>query len=114
MRQLASGMRQLAGTKTRYRRAHAAPLAGLISGRVECKTNSLSPKGAKGSCPACALSGLSGSRLPVSWGDAPGFHMEPRCGKILRTPQPGDGTKTGSTNHPNNPTFAQATHTLLA
>ena len=28
-------MRQLAGTKTRYRRAHSAPLAGLISGRVE-------------------------------------------------------------------------------
>ena len=28
-------MRQLAGTKVRYRRAHAAPLAGLISGRVE-------------------------------------------------------------------------------
>ena len=32
---MASGMRQLAGTKTRYRRAHAAPLAGLISDRVE-------------------------------------------------------------------------------
>ena len=29
--QLASGMRQLAGAKTRYRRAHAAPLAALIS-----------------------------------------------------------------------------------
>ena len=28
-------MRQLAGTKTRYRRAHAAPLTGLISDRVE-------------------------------------------------------------------------------
>ena len=28
-------MRQLAGTKTRYRRAHAAPLAGLISGRAK-------------------------------------------------------------------------------
>ncbi len=28
-------MRQLAGTKTRYRRAHAAPLAELISYRVE-------------------------------------------------------------------------------
>ena len=28
-------MHQLAGTKTRYRRAHAAPLAGLISGRAE-------------------------------------------------------------------------------
>ena len=34
MRELASGMRQLAGTK-RDRRAHAAPLAGLISGRAE-------------------------------------------------------------------------------
>ncbi len=34
-RQLASGMRQLAGTRTRYRRAYDAPLAGLISGRVE-------------------------------------------------------------------------------
>jgi hypothetical protein len=33
-------MRQLAGTKTRYRRAHATPLAGLISGRAEY--NSLS------------------------------------------------------------------------
>ena len=31
---MASGMRQLAGTKTRYRRAHAAPLAKLISARV--------------------------------------------------------------------------------
>ncbi|MEJ7593575.1 MAG: hypothetical protein WKF77_18715, partial [Planctomycetaceae bacterium] len=29
-----SGMRQLAGTKTRYRRAHAVLLAALISGRV--------------------------------------------------------------------------------
>ena len=28
---------QLVGTKTRYRRAHAAPLAGLISGRAEYK-----------------------------------------------------------------------------
>lgn len=37
MRELASGMRQLAGTKTMYRRAHAAPLAGLISGRAEYK-----------------------------------------------------------------------------
>ena len=35
MRALASGMRQLAGTKTRYRRAYATPLAGLISGRAE-------------------------------------------------------------------------------
>ena len=33
--ELASGMRQLAGTRTRYRRAHAAPLAGLISGRAK-------------------------------------------------------------------------------
>jgi len=33
--ELASGMRQLAGTKTRYRRAHAAPLAGHISGRAK-------------------------------------------------------------------------------
>ena len=30
-----SGMRQLAGTKTMDRRAHATPLAGLISGRAE-------------------------------------------------------------------------------
>ena len=30
-------MRQLAGTKTRYRRAYAAPLAGLISDRAEYK-----------------------------------------------------------------------------
>jgi len=28
-------MRQLAGTKMKYRRAHAAPLAGLISGRAK-------------------------------------------------------------------------------
>jgi hypothetical protein len=28
-------MRQLAGTGTRYRRAHATPLAGLISGRAD-------------------------------------------------------------------------------
>ncbi len=28
-------MRQLAGTRTRYRRAHATPLAGLISGRAK-------------------------------------------------------------------------------
>ena len=32
---LEGGMSQLAGTKARYRRAHAAPLAGLISGRGE-------------------------------------------------------------------------------
>ena len=32
---LASGMRQLAGKRTKYRRAHAAPLAGLISDRAE-------------------------------------------------------------------------------
>ncbi|GEM_PF-2335168 len=39
VRELASGTRQLAGTRTRYRRAHAAPLAGLISGRAKysCK-----------------------------------------------------------------------------
>jgi len=30
-----SGMRQLAGTKTKYRMAHAAPLTGLISGRAK-------------------------------------------------------------------------------
>ena len=28
-------MRQLAGTRTRYRRAHAAPLTGLFSDRLE-------------------------------------------------------------------------------
>jgi len=33
-------MRQLAGTKTGYRRAHAAPLAGLISGRAKYKSGS--------------------------------------------------------------------------
>ena len=32
-------MRQLAGTRTRHRRAYAAPLAGLISDRVECSTH---------------------------------------------------------------------------
>jgi len=32
-------MRQLAGTKTRYRRAHAAPLAGLISDDAEYNCN---------------------------------------------------------------------------
>ncbi len=32
---LASGMRQHAGTRTKYRRAHAAPLTGVIFGRVE-------------------------------------------------------------------------------
>jgi len=31
-------MGQLAGTRTRYRRAHAAPLAGLISGRAKYNT----------------------------------------------------------------------------
>jgi len=36
VRELASGVRQLAGTKTKYRRAHAAPLAGLISDRAKC------------------------------------------------------------------------------
>ena len=35
VRELASAMRLLAGTRTRYRRAHAAPLAGLISGRAK-------------------------------------------------------------------------------
>ena len=37
-KQLASGMRQLAGTKTRYRRADAAPLTGLTSDRGEYKS----------------------------------------------------------------------------
>ena len=36
-----SGMRQLAGPKTTYRRAHAAPLAGLISGRAEYKVTAV-------------------------------------------------------------------------
>jgi len=40
MRELPIGMRQLAGTKTRYRRAHAAPLAGLISSRAKYKSDS--------------------------------------------------------------------------
>ena len=31
-------MRQLAGTKAMYRRAHAAPLAGVIYGRAEYKS----------------------------------------------------------------------------
>ena len=31
-------MRQLAGTRTRYRRAHAAPLAGLFFDRVKYKS----------------------------------------------------------------------------
>ena len=35
VRELASGMRQLAGTITRNRKAHAAPFAGLISGRAK-------------------------------------------------------------------------------
>ena len=35
MTELASGMRQLAGTGTRYRRADAAPLTGLISHRTK-------------------------------------------------------------------------------
>gem|GEM_PF-5899756 len=35
MRELASGMRQLVATKTGYRRARSAPLAGLISGRAK-------------------------------------------------------------------------------
>ena len=36
-------MRQLAGTKTRYRRAHATPLARLISGRAECTSSVCTP-----------------------------------------------------------------------
>ena len=39
LRALASGMRQLAGTRTRYRRAHATPLAQLVSGRAEYNPN---------------------------------------------------------------------------
>ena len=35
VRELASGMRQLAGTITGYQMSHAAPLAGLISGRAK-------------------------------------------------------------------------------
>ena len=35
LRALASGMRQLAGTRTRYRRAHATPLAGLTQTRAK-------------------------------------------------------------------------------
>jgi len=37
VRDLASGMRQLAGTKMQYRRAYAAPFASLISGREKYK-----------------------------------------------------------------------------
>ena len=33
--ELVSGMRQLAGTRTRYRKAHTAPLAGLVFGRAK-------------------------------------------------------------------------------
>ena len=36
-------MRQLAGTKTRYRRAHATPLARLISGRAESTSSLCTP-----------------------------------------------------------------------
>ena len=32
---MANGMRQLAGTRTMYRRADAAPLAGVISGHAQ-------------------------------------------------------------------------------
>jgi hypothetical protein len=49
-------MRQLAGTRTRYRRAHAAPLAGLISGRA--KYNGVAERGSiivPGNSPACGL-----------------------------------------------------------
>jgi len=35
LRKLVSDMRQLAGTRTRYRRAYAAPLAGLSFGAAE-------------------------------------------------------------------------------
>ena len=38
-------MRQLAGTKTRYRRAHAAPLAELISDRVEYNVRAAGAEG---------------------------------------------------------------------
>ena len=64
-------------------KAHNVTAQGNALGK--CETNVLSPNGAKWSWPAYALSGLSCSRLPVSWGDAPGFHMLPRCGKIFRT-----------------------------
>ena len=44
---MVNGMRQLAGTKkTRYRRAYAAPLAGLISDRVQHSTPRKSGKNA--------------------------------------------------------------------
>ena len=66
--------------------AHNVKAQGNALGK--CETNVPSPNGAKESCPAYALSGLSCSSLPVSWGDAPGFHMVPRCGKTLRTRQP--------------------------
>ena len=39
-------MRQLAGTKAMYRRAHAAPLTGLIYGRAEYRYLSNGPYGA--------------------------------------------------------------------
>ena len=38
LRDLASGMRKLAGTKTTYRRAYAAPLAGLNADCAEYRS----------------------------------------------------------------------------
>jgi hypothetical protein len=45
-------MRQLAGTKTRCHWAHAAPLAGLTSRRVDCKNEAFQTMRGANSRPA--------------------------------------------------------------
>ena len=51
-----------------------------------CEVNRKSPNGAKPAThPHVALSGLFDSQVLDSWGDAPGFHIGPRCGKGAKT-----------------------------
>ncbi len=68
-------------------KAHHVTAQGNALGN--CETNVPSPqRGERIVFHSYALSGLSCLRLPVSWGDAPGFHIVPRCGKTLQTRQP--------------------------
>jgi hypothetical protein len=65
-------------------------------------------RGERIGAPHHALSGISGLSLPVSWGDAPGFHIVPRCGKPLPTRQPWRRNKNRINKRPKRHNFCAA------
>ncbi len=91
----ASGMRQLAGTKTRYRRAHAAPLAGPISGRANYRTRDFKKKHTKiaGQPRNCLQPQLQAIDLPRRKCQHSGFHSQRRY-KVRRISMPRGEAKT--------------------